>query len=431
MNKKSYLHSFAIFNCVPPRKEGTDPIIYWYHGESDEVNQKYYKLNQIGLIITFISFCLRFDTNLPCDYVFTNEHEISMLELSGAIWMAVVLKSKEARNRSLLHSILQHCRMMFSTFFVPLPKLQEKMERFDIDNKILEYLDVAFPTIVNSIDWNRLDFRYLFNSFIMQPLKYEENRLEDVCKQFLSFNHDIIDDIAILYHHNRIVYSSFDPTVTRILSFAMRRKFTHIFLHNPARETDILTWLVGLYINNAGLNSIYQPPVFYNGKRHLLLAFLDGNYKIVLTQPSDIIITEELLQSIPKRLWQVRQFLKNSPTISPLTEIPLPFATTKNLYKVQTITFENHNLDAAMTARVDPNFIQVHDVATAYSRNAIIAYPEKSSLFVKCEIDDDTKEERIIIAQPTPGGVSHCLKICSFILQPRKAPSKNGFCLIS
>ncbi|OHT17052.1 hypothetical protein TRFO_12770 [Tritrichomonas foetus] len=431
MSQKNFLHSFLIFDSIPPRKEGSDPIIYYYYSSDQEtLNDKNYQLTQAGLIITFISFCQRFNTSLPCDYVFTKVHELSMLELSGSIWMAVVLDSKKPENRALLNSILLHFRMMFSTFFVPLKPLGKSTT---IGNqKVLDAIPAAFPSILNSVDWNRLDFRYLFSSYIYQPMNSSIN-IVSVCKQFLLNNADLFDNIAILYRQNRIIYSSFQPNITRTLAFSMRHRFNHLFLHNPQRESDQLTWLIGLYINKAGLNAIYQQPIYFQGKPHLLVAFRDGYFKIVLSQPPEIEVTEEMLMSIPKRLRMVRQFLDKKNLHFTQNNVPLPYASARIFYRSQIMNYDCFNFDVASGSRMDINFVKSHEYAVMYGRTAVIAAPIQNQCFVRCEtkIVNGAMQETLLYAQPTPGGISHNLKISSFILGSKETAHKQTGCEIA
>ena len=429
MSTKCFLHSFFIFDVVPPRKEGADPVIYYYFSNNpDTTNNKNYRLTQVGLIITFISFCQRFSTDLPCDYVFTKVHEISMLELSGSIWMAVVLDSSRPKNRSLLNSVLLHFRTMFSSFFVPLKPLNS-VPRVP-NQEILNALPSAFPSILNSVDWNRFDFRYLFNSYIRQPMNNSED-IANVCKLFLQKNSKLFDNIAILYRKNKVVYSSFDPIVTRTLAFSIRHRFNHLFLHNPQRNTGKLIWLIGLFINNSGISSIYQQPIYFNGNPHLLVAFRDRSFKIVLTQPPDITVTEDMLLSIPKRLGVVRQQLDPKNLIFTKRNVPLPYATCANSSVTQQMTYECLNLDTASGYRVDSNFIKSHEFAVMYGQNVVIAAPTPKQFFIRCErkIVNREMEETILYMQPPPGDISHKLNISSFIVDQK--PFKKESCLIA
>lgn len=429
---KSLLYSFFIFDCVSPTGEGSAPKIYSYFCNDPEIaNDNTYKLKQMGFILVFMSFCQRFSTDSPLDYIFTKKHEYSLLELSGSIWMAVVINSKTPENRVLLKSILHHFRNMFSSFFFPLKELHK--EEIIARKEVLDVLDVAFPSILNSIDWSRLDFRYLFNSYIRQPFKVD---LTDVCTDFLNKNSKLFDNIAIMYHisgTNRIIYSSFNDDVTQTLAFSMRRRFDHLFLHKPQKESDRLTWIIGLYINKSGFNSIYQQPIFLDGVPHLLVAFRVEHFKIVLSQPPDIEVTEEMLNSIPRRLSQIQQYLTRQNIIYPQNNIPFPIALVENHLSNNTMTFVKSDLDADSDSRLDKCFIKCHESAIMYDKTSTIAGPESGHSFVRCQNDNDQMDEVLIFSKPPLSykGISQKLKILSYTTKSKDNESKDSNCLIT
>lgn len=430
LKPKSFLHSFIIFDRVPPRKEGSDPIVYFQYSINQEEQTKNEFINQVGAIIAFITFCQRFRTDAPCDYIFTKVHEIAMQELSGSIWMAVILTSEKPENRSLLNSILTHFRNMFSLFFVSLKPLHEAP--LVADQKILSALPQAFPTILHSVDWNKLDFRYMFNSYIPQPFNPQIN-ISQVCQQFLNTNSDLFDKIVVMYRHNRIVYSSFDDLdITRTLAFSMHRRFSHLFFHNPQRESDELTWLIGLYINSSGQTSIYQQPIIYNGHHHLLVAFRIGSFKIILTEKADIQLSEKILFSIPRRIQPIQQLLCKKNLVFKSNSIPIPYAIVTNDYVKHKMTYESFNIDAVADSYMDKNLIKSHDYAKMYAKNATIAIPVLNKYFVLCKrsIENDELKETILYSQPNPGGISHNLKISSFLIAPKDSKSDTTDCLL-
>ncbi|KAK8888043.1 hypothetical protein M9Y10_039103 [Tritrichomonas musculus] len=429
LTSNNLLYSFFIFDSTPPTGEGSAPEIYYYFCNDPAIkNDKIYQLNQIGYILAFMTFCRQFSTDLPLDYIFTKNHEYSLLQLSGTVWMGVVLESKTPENRALLNSILNHFRNMFSSYFCPLTNSEEEVPK----KKVLKALKVAFPSILKSVDWSRLDFRYLFNSYISQPFKID---MTNICREFLQNNSNIFDNIVIMYRHNRIIYSSFDPSTTRTLAFSMRRRFDHLFLHNPQRETEMLTWMIGLYINKSGFNSIYQQPIFLDGAPHLLVAFRVGYFKIVLTQPPDIEVSEEMLSSIPKRLLPIQQFLDKKNIYYPQKNVPIPFAAATNSYAIHKLAFNTSDLDAVSDSRLDRYFIKSHESAASYDRTATIAEPELGHSFIRCQrkIVNGQMEEELIFSKPplSSKGISEKLKIFSYAMKSTEKESKDSSCAIA
>ena len=441
MSEQSLLHSFIVFNAIPPSEEGADPEVLWYFGNHGEVD-KYYHLNQAGLLITFLAFCRRFDTDLPCDYVVTHNHEISLLELSDPIWMGVVLNSSRATNRALLRSLLLYCRSMFSFFFHPLAELTKVPSRErEMDPQVLRWIDYAFPLIVNSIDWNHLDFTYIFNTCVMQRLstrrKSVDRSLASLCRDLISRNPHLIDNVAILYQKRKVVYSTFDHEATRILAFGVRHRFQHLFHHRPAASApEKLTWLVGRYVNDVGLLSTYQQPIYLDGERHLLLAFKFKRFKIVLTQPPDYVVSEEGFDVIERELGDITAFLDESSPVKITPSVPLSFALAVNDDESRQLTFECVQVDAASRYAIDDNFVWIHSATADYAKKAITAMPAKSRFFLKCDRTDDNRELLLTFSKSnTQGmaqGMTRSLKFCQMIVNnvQRNEKPKSLSCLV-
>ena len=442
MSEDSLLHSFIVFNAVPPSEEGADPKVLWYFGNHGETDQ-YYALNQAGLLMTFVAFCKRFDTDAPCDYVFTNRHEIMMLELSGPIWMGVVLNSSRPTNRALLRSILLYCRSMFSFFFHPLGQLsKEPPVDGEEDPHVTQWVNYAFPLIVKSVDWNHLDFTYIFNSCVIQGLNTRKSSgrksLATLCRELISRNPLLVDNVAILYQKRKVVYSTFDHDVTRILAFGVRHRFGHLFHHKPAAGApEKLTWLVGRYRNQVGLLSMYQQPIYYGGRPHLVLAFKFKRFKIVLTQPPDSEVSEESLDMIERQLFDITAFLADSSPVTTKPSVPLSFALALNDEEPKKLTFECVQIDAASRYSIDDTFAWIHAATSDYAKKAVTAMPTKYSFFTKCDRSVENKELLLTFSrsatQGMASGISKCLSFCGMIVkntQRKETPTSSFKCSV-
>jgi len=405
---ETFLHSFIVFDIIPPSAEGSDPIIYWY--KSPIERSEYFKLNLTGLIITFANFCAKWGTKDPCDYISTENHEISILELSGSIWMAATINSDSSENRSLLISILQYCRLMFSHFFSPIPPLGTKNISKDQLKQIIENIPVAFEYIVNSIDWMLPDFTLLFDSYIYQPIQKKIRDLESVCEGILSARPELFDKILILSRKKKVVYSTFPVDVTRALALGMRKKFQYMYLHKPVSNGNPFSWLVGLYVDTNGIDSVYQQPIYYDNEAHLFVAFKVHKFKIVLTLKNSLFLNGEIFTLMPGRLKGLVSFLKDC-FVRPPPFNPMPY--TKISYKKPVHILQTHSdqIDAQSRFIIHKSIIRAHNTCLSFSSESSLAFPTVNSFWVLSQIEDT--EENIVAIQKDLDHISQAIDMCN------------------
>lgn len=427
----SDLHSFIIFNGIPPTSEGADPIIYWHY--SEQTDKQDYELNYTGLLITFINFCKKWGTMDLCDYISTNDNEIGLLPLFGDIWMAVSINSKSSSKRSLLREILKYCRMMFSHFFVPIDSIFNTQfskndaeiiqgKRNEIENSVIDAIKNvdAFTYIVQSIDWNALDVTYLFDSYHIQPISKDVEQLESVCNELRNLHPKLFEDVLILYRKHRVVYSSFNPTVTRALSFAMRKKFKYMYLHNPVTIREF-AWLLGLYVNDKGITSVYQQPIYFDGEAHPFVAFKYHRFKIVLTTPTKMELTEHVFNSMPEKLAPIRSFLKECyPEPKPSV---LPFIRAVNNTELHKFVLQTDKVETPAHHAIHQAFLGAHELAINYSKEPRISLPVQYDYFVECKVDGP--REALLAAKKEVNGASEYLRVTKILDKDTKKPTTD------
>ena len=428
--EETLLHSFIIFNIVPPKKEGAKPEIYWYYSPEEQNEET--RLNQVGLILTFAGFCRKFtkfdNPRIECDYIYTNKHEIAIQQLFGDIFMSVTIESTKPFNRYVLQSILQYCKSMFSHFWVYLPEEILADEESPSNDLIISNLDNAFGYIIHSIDWAHLDFMYLFKTYTRQKINGDFDKLKNLCAKLIVDHRKELDNIAILYRNHRVVHTTFSPTVTRVLAFGMRKKFRYLYLHNPRADRDALTWIIGMYTDMNGLKSLYQPVIYISGIPHLLVAFKLKHFKIVLTLNPNIEVDMRMLNEIPQYLKELRTFLKDIQATKPNRDVPVPFALAEVNMRSQQLHFDCSQIDAKSRPAVDINIIRGHQAAVITDISASVAFPGISDYFVTVSRRKAEDKEIIVTCKsPTPN-ISDSLKICQRISVIKDQGNKNqGF----
>lgn len=421
-SQSSKLHAFIVFDAVPPTKEGADPTIYWFYSQKEQ--QENFKLNITGLLITFINFCEKWGTSEPCDYVNTKDREIGLLKLYGPIWMAVSLNSTNANKRTLTSSLLRYCKMMFSHFFEPIPENESESDNESTLKRIVSKISEGFKYIVESINWNSLDITYLYDSYHSQNIQIQNSDVGDdinvICQEILDQQPKYFDNIIILYSKHRVIYTTLDPEVTRAISFAMRKKFKYMYLHNPVCQSDF-SWLLGLYTDARGMTSVYQQPIFYDGIPHLFVAFRYHKFKIILTMPPDLVLADHIYVEMPSRLKKLNKALKVCyPKPIPFSPIPYTRAINDN-YK---LTCQSDQFAPKDHQCVHSTFIHLHEFSKSYNTDGTnILVPSENEYYIYCSCEQNS--ERLVAAQKSDEGISKNLMACQIIQRLRESSTKK------
>jgi len=416
---KSILYAFIVFDSVPPNGEGADPVIYWFYPSDGFSSDQ--KLNLTGLIITFLSFSQKWGANSPCDYILTNLHEITVLELKNSLTLALITHKAVSSKRSLLRSLLEYCKSMYFSFFYSDVVINQTCSREEISKSIT----TIFPYIINSIDWFQTNFTLLFNSYPSQGLEGGNEELAHLCNSLIQSDPQYFDNIIILHRKNRVVYSSFNKDVTRALSYGMRKKFSYIYLHQPVVKSDSLHWLVGLYYNANNLKSLYQPLVYIDGKPHGIIAFKFKKFKIVLTVSNQLGFCEEKYDSMPLKIREIVKFLNTSNPKRP-NFCPFPYVLSSNYTNMQTYISLSDHINPQSRSIIHTSFIKAHEHSMYYDETTTIGFPYINDFAVVCVNDKDAGIESIVSIQCERKKITEYLYITKRlknVLQPEKLVS--------
>ena len=224
-----------------------------------------------------------------------------------------------------------------------------------------------------------------------------------------------------------------DSDAVRAISFGLRKKFAHLFMHNPRTDLDHdFFWLIGMYINDSGNKAFYQQPIYLNQKPHMIAAFKFMNYKIVITMPGNVEASEESYSTIPKKLKKICAYLYSYPVENKENNIPISYAITRYNSKIQTMKFESSRIDAVSKLLIDSLFISIHektfDFDNTYSE---FAYPTNENFFIDCIYNSNKQFEQILTLNISEKTISRYLSICRLVKKrAKKETNANTNCLI-
>jgi hypothetical protein len=317
---------------------------------------------------------------------------------------------------------------MFSYFWVPLSDEYSEFSQEMFESSIAD----AFNFIIGSIDWKHLEFYYLFNSYTIQPITGNLEELKQICARLLLRHKNVLNDIAIIYRKQKVVHTTFSPSVTRALAFGMMKKFKYLFLHHPKADKSILTWIIGLYTDMNGLESLYQPVIYINDTPHLLVAFKLKHFKIVLTLNPNAQVDIPTMKEIPKYLKELRTFLSEQQTMNPSNDVPIPFALAIDDQHDQQLYFDSSQIEARSRHAIDTNIIRGNQANVDFGNVAAVAFPGIDDYYVYVVRNGPKKVERVVTCKNPSPKISDTLKICNRICCTRNQTATNtSFCLIA
>ncbi|KAK8890963.1 hypothetical protein M9Y10_028164 [Tritrichomonas musculus] len=383
------LEYFIIFDGNVSEKEGAEPVIFYSinlneffnrNGKSDNstnnansiYNRPFFLVNYVGLLLTFIKFSRHFTQDIPCNYVRTDNHETSLLELDDQIWMSAQRQSSlsDPSNREILHSILCLCRNIYKLFFNP-PKRDPTTNL--VTPRSIKRMQMGFDMIVKSIACADLSFVHLFDSFFQLKLENKFLYLINQSVQQLKAKFPIAH-IAILYSRY-FIFSTFPVDIARTLSICLRMKLPYLFPRVLAKDDELLYWIIGLSKTERNTLALYSPPLFIYGKEYPLLALREKKLRFIITLQNTVCPSLTLLDRIPASLTPLRQLFRRVKLETKNGRKNGPYIVLEN-QSIQKFLFLTHEkLSDPFIPIAEKKIIQAHLFASNFSPLVTIVFP--------------------------------------------------------
>ena len=370
------LPTFILFDAKIKKNEGFVTPVFYYEPKSVFENTQFPN-NFAGLLLTFIQLTRKFNENEPCNYIRTEKHEISLLELSNDVWFAFCREYTDEHNLNILQSTLLTCRNIYNLFFEP-PK---RDANDDISRFSIYHLKSGFEMIVSSITWGKRAFVHLFNSYFQSPLSESIHSMFQSLISDIEISHKYIQYLLIMQSKD-VIYSTFPTDVTRTLTICFSLKLSYLFPKIIEKEEKKLYWIIGPCLQGKHIE-IYAPPITIDNEQYPIVALKMKKIKFILALKSNVVPTPYLLQKIPRQIHHL-VFYSSRITVQhyPGKWIE-PYVIVENIPRIHMISINHANLSDLTIVEAENAIFKSHLLADNYSsKNSCILYPENKEYTV-------------------------------------------------
>lgn len=350
--------NFFVFDSQFGLDDQSPGDIIYYLSIDDKVNQDVNRRFIItGICTAILNLCMNFNTTSSCDYLITDNREMSFLPIGDGLYFFISLKIKNSsisscftsammsmaplnkgfyRNDTLLSpfqsgttnsrkQILQNVLQTIKKVLflnVEKPKRDDKSGKFSdsFKNSVSFYM----PIILELFDWNDLSISQLWRtSVFLNKLPTYVN--SDFRKELesITLKNDFIYGL-ILCNKNQVVAHTTEPELTNILALLVLKKYKVYYPYSVKEKENELHWTIGFnfgaengnsyncnsatfkslffntYWNKSAKNkkdffNVITPPLIWNDKT-LALAALKYNQVvlIIVFHPSQINVEKDL-----------------------------------------------------------------------------------------------------------------------------------------
>lgn len=241
MNLPSLI-SFAIYDGIPPKKEGEDPTVFWYWPTETPIDSQ---LNQVGLYLTFTGFCRDFRSSKDCEYMQTDSSITCFENIGEDVCIAACFQTTDVTYCRILLLLIRAFKSACLMFYPP----PVRTKTGDVDN---------ISNLIQDIKDYLVFFKYIpfFNSFppnLDLWIKCEE-AIANMKVRFPT-----IKSVAFTYK-DYIVHNSMNPDDLFSLYISCKAKIEILMgfsIPENQRPKNQPVWLVGL----SSKNLLFSPSI--------------------------------------------------------------------------------------------------------------------------------------------------------------------------
>lgn len=331
MQSDPNITGFLIFDYKVNDEEMLEPFVYYSYYTIEQPPN--FILNQAGLFITFVSFCKMFNKSQLCDYVRTQQQETALYELDSNVWMSITRELDNPIKIPLL-AILKEYKNIFNLFFPPL-KREETTKLLDSSSK--ESIKRGFDLIIQSdFDSHFLDI-LLYNSYYWLELAKEmvAFEFEKTINLILTVPRSPIQYLAIEYIE-KLLYNNFPNDVINTLLICLKCKLKNLLFVSQPHGIDAIYYEIGMNIK-ANEMVINSPKLYINNHIYHLVIIRIQSFRLIVTLKEEIGPTEGFLNSLPRLLIPIYQFLA-----SMKMKDPIPSKIKSSFFQIKASSNSNH-----------------------------------------------------------------------------------------
>lgn len=330
--------NFFVFDSNFGLTDQSPGDIIYFLSKDDQLNQDANRRFIVtGICTAIINLCKVFNEVSYCDYLITDNREISFLPIGDGLYFLLSLKLRSdlpfascyastimtippsvktlfkydlntfhKRAPNSRKQILQNVLLMIKKIlFINVERPKRDLESGKFPESFKSAVNYHLPLILSCFDWNDLSFTQLWGtSVFISKLPININRdFRSKLNEFQNQNEYISG--LILTNKNKIIAHTTDPEIANILNFLVSNKYHLYYPYNNLKDKEnVLHWTIGFTKNedkSGGFFSVsskknknefvnlYMPPLILNDKM-VALAALRYNLVVLI-----IIINPKLI----------------------------------------------------------------------------------------------------------------------------------------
>lgn len=403
--------SLLVFDSLLPKGDDAEPRILFSYSTME--SSPFLDVNQAGIFITLIKFCMRFRCSAPCNYVETDGYCTGIAELDADIFFSLKRRkgaSDDSATGANLKLIVDSCRQMFRLFF---PPLHRDAASNALDAKSVRIVQEGFGLIAKSIFKIDMTIERFYESAFKLDLSYQlDSSISSICYQLISNHNSPIMNIAVLYSHYYI-YSSFPPDVSRTISLALRVKFSYLFPKVLVKEENKLYWIIGMWYSERGELNVYSPPLYIGEHVFPFVALRCGKFRFIITLKENVSPTNDVLLSLPYFIKPLKSFLSNLDVKTIVGKFDASYFRIQCDKRNLGLNFANHKVPEVDIPLVQSLLLTCKSYGTDFAKYSNICFPAPSDFFISYK--NNEKEEIVAMIKTYIDKVSDQIESCNLL----------------
>ena len=223
------LISFAVFDGIPPQKEGEDPTVFWYYPEQTPINDQF---NMVGLYLTFIWFSRDFRASDDIKFFQTDKTFCCFCHLGAQVYCTATFSSNDP---SKYRYRTQQMKLFGKIFGIIFNKLERDKTTNAVDKN-------------NEFAGNLVNFLYVFSQPPLLKRLTPSLDLWNACEGVLAIAKYSLTGIrsACFIYKDRLLHTSMHPSDALALYTSYKAKIKRLFSFAPPPKPNTFQWLTGL-----------------------------------------------------------------------------------------------------------------------------------------------------------------------------------------
>ena len=301
------LDSFIIFDGIPPKEEGADPVVFWMYPDYTGPDKEQYSnsiFNRVGLYLTFIGFCRDFGANKYCEYFQTDQFLTVFTCIGAEVYCAATFQTSDSSKHIILEKSMEAFRALFLHIFTPPVRKGDDIDKESVAKFALDFLD---------------DLLRIFQFNPILPRLSPSYDLWSLCEGAIATSKEAIPHLigASFLWDNYLIHSTLSPEIVLSLYFAYKCDSKYFMPFKDVSQTTPYQWRLA-YCRNID-HTLQTSSINSNDDRALVAFVHTNNFLFIValspkksSQSQDFYPLEKILSTyLPKIAFHCQKILSS------------------------------------------------------------------------------------------------------------------------